>query len=56
MFTSPVVDRPIPPLFPKLLGSDVCVTMPVVSVDQNWRPEFAGMIGTSIALSISEIP
>ena len=56
ILTSRVVDRPIRPLFPKEMRNDVCVTMTVMSVDQDCSPEIAGMIGTSIALSISEIP
>ena len=56
ILTSRVVDRPIRPLFPKTMRNDVCVTMTVMSVDQDCSPEITGMIGTSIALSISDIP
>ncbi len=56
ILTSRVIDRPIRPLFPKDMRNDVCVTMTVMSVDQDCSPEITGMIGTSIALSISEIP
>ena len=56
ILTSRVVDRPIRPLFPKDMRNDVAVVMTVMSVDQDCSPEIAGMIGTSIALSISEIP
>ncbi len=56
VLTSRVVDRPIRPLFPKDMRNDVSVVMTVMSVDQDCSPEVAGMIGTSIALSISEIP
>ena len=56
VLTSRVIDRPIRPLFPKDMRNDVCVTMTVMSVDQDCSPEITGMIGTSIALSISEIP
>ena len=56
ILTSRVVDRPIRPLFPKDMRNDVSVVMTVMSVDQNCSPEIAGMIGTSIALSISDIP
>ena len=56
VLTSRVVDRPIRPLFPKNMRNDVCVTMTVMSVDQDCSPEITGMIGTSIALSISDIP
>ena len=56
ILTSRVVDRPIRPLFPHELRNDVCVTMTVMSVDPDCSPEIAGMIGTSIVLSISDIP
>ncbi len=56
VLTSRVIDRPIRPLFPKDMRNDVCVTMTVMSVDQDCSPEITGMIGTSIALSMSEIP
>ena len=56
ILTSRVIDRPIRPLFPKDMRNDVAVVMTVMSVDQDCSPEIAGMIGTSIAISISHIP
>ena len=56
ILTSRVVDRPIRPLFPKDMRNDVSVVMTVMSVDQDCSPEIAGMIGTSIAISISDSP
>jgi len=56
ILTSRVIDRPIRPLFPKDLRNDVSVVNTVLSVDQDNSPEIAAMIGTSIALSISDIP
>ena len=56
ILSSRVVDRPIRPLFPKDMRNDVAVVMTVMSVDQDCSPEIAGMIGTSIAISISDIP
>jgi len=56
ILTSRVIDRPIRPLFPKDLRNDVAVINTVLSVDQDNSPEFAAMIGTSVALSISDIP
>lgn len=56
VLTSRVVDRPIRPLFPHDMRNDVSVVMTVMSVDQDCSPEIAGMIGASIALSISDIP
>lgn len=56
ILTSRVIDRPIRPLFPKDMRNDVSVVMTVMSVDLDCSPEIAGMIGTSVALSISDIP
>ncbi len=56
VLSSRVVDRPIRPLFPKDMRNDVSVVMTVLSVDQDYSPEVAGMLGTSFALSISDIP
>lgn len=53
---SRLVDRPIRPLFPKDMRNDCSVVMTVMSVDPDCLPEIAGMIGTSLALSISDIP
>jgi len=50
------IDRPIRPLFPKDLRNDVCVDAMVLSVDPDCSPEVAAQIGTSAALSISDIP
>lgn len=54
--TSRVVDRPIRPLFPKDMRNDVSVVMTVLAVDPDCSPEITGMIATSIAISISDIP
>jgi len=56
ILTSRVIDRPIRPLFPKDLRNDVVIVNTVLSVDQDNSPEIAAMIGTSAALSISDIP
>jgi polyribonucleotide nucleotidyltransferase len=56
VLTSRVVDRPIRPLFPKDMRNDVIVVMTVMAVDPDCSQEIAGMIGASIALSISDIP
>ena len=50
------IDRPIRPLFPKDLRNDVCVNAMVLSVDPDCSPEVAAQIGTSVAISISDIP
>ncbi len=56
ILTSRVIDRPIRPLFPKDMRNDVSVVATVMSVDHDCAPEIAAMVGTSIALSISDIP
>mgnify|MGYP000901106786 CR=1 FL=1 len=56
ILTSRLIDRPLRPLFPKGYRNDVSVVVTVLSVDQDCSPEIAGMIGSSIALSISDIP
>ncbi len=56
ILTSRVVDRPIRPLFPKDMRNDVSVVMTVLAVDPDCSPEICGMIATSIAISISDIP
>ncbi|MDR1913820.1 MAG: polyribonucleotide nucleotidyltransferase [Clostridiales bacterium] len=56
VLTSRLIDRPLRPLFPDDYRNDVAVVATVLSVDQNNSPEIAAMIGSSIALSISDIP
>ena len=56
ILTSRVIDRPIRPLFSKDLRNDVAITLTVMAVDPDCSHEIAGMIGASIALSISDIP
>ncbi|MGD9569706.1 MAG: polyribonucleotide nucleotidyltransferase [Sedimentibacter sp.] len=56
ILTSRLIDRPLRPLFPKGYRNDVSVTVTVLSVDQDCSPEIPGMIGSSIALSISDVP
>ena len=56
ILTSRAIDRPIRPLFPKDFRNDVCVIATVLSVEPDNSPEVAAMIGTSAALSISDIP
>ena len=56
ILTSRMVDRPIRPLFPKDMRNDVSVVMTVLAVDPDHSPEIMGMIATSIAISISDIP
>lgn len=56
VLTSRLIDRPIRPLFPKGFRNDVQVVATVLSVDPDCTPDIVSMIGSSIALSISEIP
>ena len=56
ILTSRLIDRPIRPLFPKGFYNDVQVIATVLSVEQDVQPEILAMIGSSVALSISDAP
>ena len=56
ILVSRVIDRPIRPLFPKDMRNDVSIVCTVMAYDPDCLPEIAAMVGTSIALSISDIP
>ena len=56
ILSSRLIDRPIRPLFPDGYRNEVQVISTVMSVDQDCSSEIAAMIGSSIALSISDIP
>lgn len=56
ILTSRLIDRPIRPLFPKGFFNDVTVCATALSVDPDFAPEPLAMIGSSVALSISDIP
>lgn len=56
ILTARLIDRPIRPLFPKGYRNDVQVIATVLSVDQDCTPDIVAMIGSSIALTISDIP
>lgn len=51
-----LMDRPLRPLFPKGYYNDVQVIATVLCVDPDCTPDIVAMIGSSIALSISDIP
>ncbi len=53
---SRLIDRPIRPLFPKGFYYDVAVVATALSVEQDYPPEILAMIGSSVALSVSDIP
>jgi polyribonucleotide nucleotidyltransferase len=54
--TCRVIDRPMRPLFPKDYRNDVTLENLVMSVDPECAPELTAMLGTAIAVSISDIP
>ncbi len=56
VLASRLIDRPIRPLFPDGFRNDVQVISIVMSVDQDCSSEMAAMLGSSLALSISDIP
>ncbi len=56
ILTSRLIDRPLRPLFPKGFFNDVAVVATALSVDPDIPPEVYAMIGSSVALSISDIP
>ncbi|WP_039041960.1 polyribonucleotide nucleotidyltransferase [Sporosarcina sp. ZBG7A] len=56
ILTSRLIDRPIRPLFPEGFRNDLQVISLVMSVDQDCSSEMAAMIGSSLAISISDIP
>ncbi len=56
ILTSRVIDRPMRPLFPKDYRNDVTLDNLVMSVDPTCAPEVTAMLGSSLAVSISDIP
>ncbi|UCZ51678.1 polyribonucleotide nucleotidyltransferase [Bacillus shivajii] len=56
VLTSRLIDRPIRPLFPDGFRNDVQVISIVMSNDQECSSEMAAMVGSSLALSVSDIP
>ncbi len=51
-----LMDRPLRPLFPKGFYNDVEVQATVMSMDLDCAPEICAMIGSSVALAVSDIP
>ncbi len=56
ILTSRLIDRPLRPLFPKGFFNDVCVVATALSVDPDNAPEPLAMLGSSFALTMSDIP
>ncbi|MFY9177731.1 MAG: polyribonucleotide nucleotidyltransferase [Caldicoprobacterales bacterium] len=53
---SRLIDRPIRPLFPEGFRNDVQIVAMPLSVDPDYPPDVFAMLGSSIALSISDLP
>lgn len=51
-----MIDRPMRPLFPEGFKNEVQIINTVLSVDQECSPELSAMLGSSLAVAISEIP
>ncbi len=56
ILTCRLIDRPLRPLFPHGMRNDVQVVATALSVDTNNPPEIPAMLGSSIALAVSNIP
>ncbi|BBF42065.1 polyribonucleotide nucleotidyltransferase [Lachnospiraceae bacterium KM106-2] len=56
ILTSRVIDRPMRPLFPKDYRNDVTLNNLVMAVDPDCAPEITAMLGSAIAVAISDIP
>ena len=56
ILTDRVIDRPMRPLFPKDYRNDVTLENLVMSVDPDCSPELTAMLGTALAVTISDIP
>ena len=54
--TARLIDRPIRPMFDENFRNEVQVINTVLSVDQNCSPEMTALLGSSLALTISNIP
>lgn len=54
--TARLMDRPLRPLFPEGYRNDVQVIATVLSMDEDYPADILAMIGSSVALSISDIP
>ncbi|QIL45796.1 polyribonucleotide nucleotidyltransferase [Vagococcus coleopterorum] len=54
--TARLIDRPIRPMFAEGFRNDVQITNVVMSVEQDCTPEMSAMLGSSLALCISDIP
>ena len=56
ILTSRLIDRPLRPLFPKGIFNEVSVVVTTLSIDPDVDPQPFGMLASSVALAISDIP
>ncbi|MDR0383916.1 MAG: polyribonucleotide nucleotidyltransferase [Christensenellaceae bacterium] len=56
ILTSRLIDRPLRPLFTKGVYNDVAMVVTTLSIDPDAAPEPLGMLASSIALVLSDIP
>lgn len=56
ILTCRLIDRPIRPLFPKNYYFETQIIATVLSMDKENDPDVLAMVGTSVALEISDIP
>lgn len=56
VLTGRLIDRPIRPLFDHRMRRDVQIVVTVLSIDNDNDPDFAGLLGASVALGMSNIP
>ncbi|MGI6724656.1 MAG: polyribonucleotide nucleotidyltransferase [Christensenellales bacterium] len=56
VLTCRLIDRPLRPLFPQGMRNDVQIVATALSVDTNNPPDIPAMLGSSIALCVSQIP
>ncbi len=54
--TARLIDRPIRPMFPDGFNYDVHIVNTVFSYDEKNTPDYLGIIGSSMALMLSDIP
>lgn len=54
--TARLIDRPIRPMFPDGVRNEIQIINTVLSVDRDCSPEMAAMLGSSLALGVSDIP
>lgn len=54
--TARLIDRPIRPMFPDGFNYDVHIVNTVLSFDEKNTPDYLGIIGSSMALMLSDLP